>query len=382
MRLRYFDANATTMMLPSVVAAFTDVASLGPLNPSSAHSMGDKARSILSDARDAVGSACGASDPDNIYFVSGGTEANNLVINGFAKIAASRILYSSVEHASVIEPASAHGGSPLPVGRDGILDLDLLRQLLACHPDEADILVCVQAANSETGVVQPIEGIAEICSAASDRVYLHVDAAQAFGRIQLPIGSVDSLSFSGHKLHAPSGSGFLYLSDRMAELLPRTVLGGAQEKGVRSGTQNVAAIAGLAAAVSDRFSDFNGHTSYLASLRDRFEEGLLRQIADLSVIGAGAERTPNTSNLRFPGVEAMALMARLDDRGIISSNGSACSSLKPSPSHVLTAMGLSEAEAFTCLRFSFSVLNSEEEATAAVDEIAKAYAELKALHEH
>lgn len=382
MRLHYFDANATTPMLSTVSAAVADVTAMGPLNASSAHSVGDAARRVIADARDAVCDALGAEDPGYVTFVSGGTEANNIVVNGFARLARRSIHYSAVEHASVSEPASTQGGTILPIGHDGIVDLGYLEWLLAQHPYDTDVLVCVQAANSETGIVQPLAEIAAVCGSASERVYLHVDAAQAFGRIRIPMGAADSLSFSGHKMHAPIGSGFLYLSDRMEQLLPRTVLGGGQERGIRSGTQNVSAIAGLAAAVYERFKSFDEATSYLRSLRDEFEREIAELVPSTSVIGSGSVRIPNTSNIMFPGVEAMALMARLDERGIICSNGSACSSMKPSPSHVLTAMGLSESQAFSCLRFSFSVLNTSGEVVSAVDEIAQAYAELKALHDH
>lgn len=379
---RYFDANATTASTPAVVAVVAETASIGPLNPSSAHSMGDRARAIVTAARDTVCDALGASDPDNIFFVSGGTEGNNIVLNGFARLAGGRILFSAVEHASISEPARAHCGSELPIGGDGIVDLHFLSEALAAMPLDAPVLVCIQAANSETGVIQPLEEIASVCTSSGSNVFLHVDAAQAFGRIPLPFALIDSITMSGHKLHAPGGSGFLYMSDGLIERLPRTVLGGGQERGVRSGTENVVAIAGLGAAVRERFSDFEGNARRLAALRDMLEQELRREIPGLSFIGSGSNRTPNTSNVMFPDVDAMALMANLDDLGIICSNGSACSSRKPSPSHVLTAMGLTEKEAFSCLRFSLSVLNTEAEIASAAGEISSAYHKLKALHEY
>lgn len=380
--MRYFDANATTSMTPSVIEAVARTSAIGPLNPSSAHSAGDRARTVVADARDAVCDALGGDDPDSIVFVSGGTEGNNIVLNGFSRLPGATILFSSVEHASVSEPARLHGGIEVPVDRDGLVDLLKLSNVLSTIPAGRPVLVCIQAANSETGVIQPISEISSICSAAGSDVFLHVDAAQAFGRMVVDIGLIDSMTMSGHKLHAPAGSGFLYLSDRMADHLPRTILGGGQERGIRSGTENVAAIAGLAAAIAERFADLEGIRTTLAALRDQLEESLRREIPDISLVGAGSPRTPNTTNVLFPGVDAMALMSHLDELGIICSNGSACSSRKPSPSHVLTAMGLSERQAFSCLRFSLSVQNTPDEIVSAAADISSAYRKLKALHEY
>ncbi|MEZ0000955.1 cysteine desulfurase family protein [Sinorhizobium fredii] len=374
----YLDANATVCQLPEVARAVHATAALGPLNASSAHSRGDAARLILSEAKEAVCDALGGDDPENIIFVSGGTEANNIIINGLARLGAPMIA-TAVEHASVVEPVLAYGGTLIGVNSSGVLCLAALRQALNEAVGAQPVLVCVQAANSETGVIQPLVEIAELCAEYSGKVYLHVDAAQAFGRMPLSLTGIDSIAVSGHKFHAPLGSGFLYLSDRLADVLPRSVLGGGQERGFRSGTQNVPAIAGLDTAVRMRFARFEEIVSELTRLRDFFERLLLSVVPDARIIASKSARLPNTSNIMFRDVDALALMANLDGAGVICSNGSACSSMKPSPSRVLREMGLTESEAFSCLRFSFSEFNTLAEIELAVTRIAEAFRKLKAL---
>ncbi|NSY68399.1 cysteine desulfurase [Agrobacterium tumefaciens] len=377
--IKYFDANATTEQLPAVRQAVEEATSLGPLNASSAHSRGKVARGILSKARDAICDALGADDPDNVIFVSSGTEANNIVINGMAKFDDIRMICSSIEHASVLEPSMNMEHAVVRVDANGVTDLVELERLLAdAVKGDRSALVCIQAANSETGVIQPLDQIVKICSSAGGEVYLHVDAAQAFGRFRIQLDGIDSIAVSGHKLHAPIGTGFLWLSDRMAEKLPRTVLGGGQERGFRSGTQNAPAIAGLAQAVRLRFNNFEACVLQLREIRDAFERALLDSIPDVTVVCSLSPRLPNTSSVCFPNIDAQALLARLDVEDIICSNGSACSSMKPSASPVLMALGMTEKEAFNCLRFSFSVLNTQDEVREAVFKIAQCVTEMKA----
>lgn len=374
----FFDANATTEMLPKVALAVAEAATKGPLNASSAHSQGGLARKLLSGARETISTALGYDDPDNVIFVSGGTEANNIVINGFAQLKA-RIISSAVEHASVTAPTlAAESCTSISVGPDGVVNIEALAEALSETSAKDVALVCVQAANSETGVLQPLDRVAAVCKASTAQVYLHVDAAQAFGRVRLSTDLVDSISFSGHKLHGPTGTGFLWMSDRLLDALPRTMLGGGQERGFRSGTQNVPGIVGLGVAIAERFQSFDGAVSKLAKLREHFEERLLEKIPDLSVICSHSLRLPNTSNVMFRGADADTLLAQLDAEGIICSNGSACSSMKPSASPVLRALGFSEREAFQCLRFSFSVLNTIEEVDRAIPLIEEAVSRVRA----
>lgn len=374
----FFDANATTEMLAPVAFAIAETAAKGPLNASSAHSQGALARRLLAGARESICVALGYDDPENIIFVSSGTEANNIVVNGFYQLNGS-IITSAVEHASIAAPALAAGSSTtIPVGPDGVIKLNDLAKALSERSANDIVLVCVQAANSETGVLQPLEQVAALCRASAAQVYLHVDAAQAFGRIRLSTEFADSISFSGHKLHGPTGTGFLWMSDRLSDVLPRTILGGGQERGFRSGTQNVPGIVGLGVAVAERLQDFHSAVSKLAGLRGRFEDRLLKEIPDTKVICSDSPRLPNTSNVMFRGADADTLLAQLDAEGVICSNGSACSSMKPSASPVLRAVGLSEREAFQCLRFSFSVLNTIEEVDRAIPLIVEAVARVRA----
>ncbi len=369
----YLDANATTGTSRAARAALVAVLDGGPHNPSSAHRSGSHARSLLERARQDVADALGGCDPDNVFFTSGGTEGNNLAIRGFGATPGSFVFRSAVEHASVSGPAEATGRSAiLRVEADGIVDVaSAAAALRRPDLDGVPILACVQAANSETGIVQPMGEIAARLREARQSVYLHVDAAQALGRVPLRLDGVDALSFSGHKLHAPAGTGFLYLSDRMLEAVRPFLHGGGQEGGIRPGTQDVAGACALAAALADRMERLAEHAGLLRSLRDRLEAGVAGSVPGSSVIGASAKRVPNTANIMFPGQDAQALLARLDAEGVCCSTGSACSSAMPEASQVLKAMGMSEREASSCLRFSVSVDNTTDEIDEAVRAIAR-----------
>lgn len=366
----YLDANATTAPSTAARTALLEVLDGGPHNPSSAHSAGERAREVIEKARMDVADALGGADPDNLYFTSGGTEGNNIVVRGFASIPGAALFCSAVEHASVSKPVSASGGSVLPVRPDGILDIEEAERAVRCAPTSSSVLVCVQAANSETGIVQPIGEIAGRLKSVRGGIHLLVDAAQAFGRIEVDVEAADAVTFSGHKLHAPAGTGFLLLSDRLKEILPSFALGGGQEGGVRPGTQNVPGVWALAAAVKERMAGFEEAAALLARLRDRLEEGVLASAAGSYVVGSGSPRVPNTASIFFPGQDAQSLMARLDAEGVLCSTGSACSSARPEASPVLKAMGMSERDASRCLRFSVSVMNTEEEINEAVRVIA------------
>lgn len=374
----YLDANATTATSKVSCEAVALVLGEGPLNPSSAHSSGARARVLLERSRETVARALGDVDSDNVYFTSGGTEANNIVIGGFAKLERSHVACSAAEHASVLGPVrscSAH--SVVGVSRTGIIQLDAMVSEIesARSKGAAHVLASLQAANSETGVVQPLTEQIEVLRSAFPEIFILVDAAQALGRVPLTLEGVDALTFSGHKLHAPAGTGFLYLSDRLAASLPAFAVGGGQEGGVRPGTQNVAGIAGMSAALEDRMLKFDEHNAQLEVLRDGLETGILSSVPGTKVVGARSPRVPNTSNVFFSGLDAQALLARLDEVGILCSTGSACSSARPEASPVLKAMGMTEREASSCLRFSVSVMNTEIEINDAVEAITRCASE-------
>lgn len=324
---------------------------------------------MLTAARDAVAALCDGLFPENVVFTSGCTEANNLVVAS-ARAAGATLITSAVEHPSILRPAEAYeaeGGSVIvvPVGRTGLLDFAKLDAAL--HSTTGPIFLSVQVANSETGVLQPIEMIAAMAAQRGD-VLFHTDAAQAFGKAALQIGGghgPDAVSVSAHKLHGPMGVGALLLREGEARMRP-LLLGGDQERGLRAGTQPLPLIAGFGAACAGRQRNLIADTTRMHSLRDRLEIGLCAALPTVLVNGAAAPRLPNTSNLQFPGVDAMALIALLDADGVLASQGSACHSRRPEPSHVLIAMGLQEDQSFASVRFSVSPLNTEAEIDAAI----------------
>lgn len=363
------DANANAPVTKSVIEAVT--ASMhGPTNPSSGHFGGAQARNILAAARDAVARLAVGVVEDGVIFTSGCTEANNTVL-GSVKSLDGTLVTTAVEHPSILSPARslASQGVPVaivPVQGNGVIDLDRLAVLL--DQTEGAILLSIQTANSETGVIQPINAIAELIR-ARDGVLFHTDAAQSFGKLPLHLASAGGpnvATMSGHKLHAPMGIGAIMLApgeDRIGPIL----LGGEQQHGLRAGTEPLPLVAGLGAACADRAQRMEADVALMTKLRDRLEERLLEAVPGAAINGADAPRLPNTSSVRFPGTDAMALVAHLDHAGVLVSQGSACASMRPTPSHVLLAMGLSEAEAFSTVRFSVSPLNSMEEIEQAVE---------------
>jgi cysteine desulfurase len=368
----YLDANSTTKPRPEVISAMVEVMCSAAANPASAHAAGALARRIVEEARDSVSEFVGGADPENTVFVSGGTEANNLVLRPFAANKSWSCLVAPVEHPSVLKPLAAADADGrlhwLRVDHCGLIDPDdVARQTALCN---GNVVLALQAANSETGVVQPVAAIVKALRSASAKAFVLLDAAQAAGRIPISLSEldVDAISFSGHKLHGPSGTGVLVVRDGATSQLSPLLLGGGQERGLRSGTLNVPAIAGLSVALRLRNEAFGKEVGRLASMRDLFEARLYSRLGNrVSVNGGSAARVANTSNLRFQDVDGMRLLALLDGRGVMASQGSACSSGRPEPSSTLTAMGLSQEEAFGSLRFSFSIYNTLEEATSAAE---------------
>jgi cysteine desulfurase len=371
----YLDSNATTPALPEIAHAVTEALMEGFGNPSSAHARGDLARRRLQRARETVAGFLGA-EPEQLVLVSGGTEGNNAVLGG---VPASTLVTTAVEHPSVLRPiaaAAARGATVVELGvdRSGLIALSALEKALRAA---TRALVSVQWASGETGVVQPIEEIAAICRRHG--ALLHVDAAQAVGRLSIDLRrlSIDFLTFSGHKLHAPPGIGVLFV--RAPGAMTPWLFGGGQEQGLRSGTENLPGALGLAAAIDHRASHFAEARRAMRQLRDTLEREVLAAVPDVEVNGGGAPRLGNTSNLRFAGIDGQALLATLDRAGIRCSQASACSSRRPEPSYVLRAMGLSEDEAFASLRFSVSVLNTADEIDRAVKAIRAAVARLRSV---
>lgn len=371
----YLDNNATAQPLKEVVAAVTRAMFENFGNPSSPHSRGTLARSVLHKGRAAIAALAGA-DPDGLTLTSGGTESNNLVFSSLARhVPRPRVAVSAADHASVLKPGEAVGidgrFAVLPLRGDGTVELDAL----AAQLEEGLDLVSVLWASGETGVVQPVNEIAQMCRAKG--VIFHSDAAQALGRIPLSLhaSGVDYVSFSAHKLHGPLGVGALWAKD--CSRLVAAMRGGGQESGLRSGTENVSGVAGFAAACSARAVRFDESVRGMRALRDSFERRILTEVPDVSINGAKAQRLCNTSSLRFKGIDGQALVGQLDRVGIQCSQTSACSSGHPEPSPSLLAMGLTKAEAWSTVRFSFSVMNTQEEVVLAAREVASIVARLR-----
>jgi cysteine desulfurase len=353
------DHNASTALDPRVREAMLEAMELG--NPSSSHARGRAARSRLDQARRQV-AACLGCEPGEIVFTSSGSEGNALGLKGsyFARRKLStRVLLSAVEHPSMRESVSqlqAIGAEPveLPVDSKGVVKLEAVERELA----GGAAVIAVMAVNNETGVIQPFGQVHAL--AVKAQVPLLVDAVQLPGKRALALPG-ELLTLSGHKFHGPQGSGVLVVR-RGVTLSP--LLGGHQERGRRGGTENVAGAAGLATALT--LCPDDGEQRRIETLRDRFERELCAALPGCEVHGAGALRVGNTSAVHFPGVDGEALLIALDLAGVCVSLGAACSSGALSPSHVLLAMGCSERQARSSLRFSFGRENTNAEVTRVV----------------
>lgn len=338
----YLDHNATSPLRPAAFDAMVEAMRVGG-NPSSVHAAGRKARAIVDKARREVASLVGAS-PGETIFTSGGTEANNLALLGAGR---RRVLVSAVEHDSVRRAAPR--AETLPVDGDGVVDLGALEVALAASPEPA--LVSVMLANNETGVLQPIEEVVRLARAAGALV--HCDAVQGAGKVPVDVRElgVDYLSVSAHKLGGPTGVGALIVR-KAAPLVPDR-RGGGQESNRRAGTENVAGIAGFAAA-----AQASGRGLDVVEMRDRLEFALVQIARDARIYGANAPRLGNTTCISMPGVPAETQVMALDLAGVCISAGAACSSGKVQQSPVLTAMGVPAAEAASAIRVSLG-WNSE-----------------------
>jgi cysteine desulfurase len=358
----YLDHNATTPLGDAARAAMTRAMAVTG-NASSVHGFGRQQRRIIEDARASVAELAGVA-PANVIFTSGGSEANNAIIRG---IAADQRVTSAIEHASVLDadPQAAR----LPVSPAGVVDIAALEKTLAAAT--GSVLVSVMAANNETGVVQPIADIAKVVHAAGGR--LHVDAIQwAAKRPLFEISAfADVLTISAHKFGGPQGSGAIIVKDGVA--FEPLVRGGGQERRRRSGTENPIGIAGFGAAAKAALEGAARYTA-LAGMRDAIETALEGQA---KIYGAGAERLTNTTCIGMPGVSAETQVMAFDLAGIAVSAGSACSSGKVEPSHVLLAMGASRQEAAEAVRVSLGPETTEDE----VEKFIAAWRDLRARTE-
>ncbi|MEM9399059.1 MAG: cysteine desulfurase NifS [Verrucomicrobiota bacterium] len=356
----YLDNNATTRVAPEVFETMAPWLRDYYGNPSSAYTFGTQVRDAVETARSQVAALLGCESRE-IFFTSCGTESDNAAINSALQITGHRhVITSGVEHSAVKNHAETlermgYGVTFLPVANDGTLDPSEVEK--AIRPDTA--IVSLMWANNETGVLFPIREIAQICQ--STKTLFHTDAVQCPGKIDLTVKDtgINYLSLSGHKLHAPKGVGVLYIR-RRSKFVPY-VMGGHQEKGKRGGTENVASIVGLGRAAELALNHLQEEATHTRTLRDHFENQVLDLIPSTKVNGHRAQRLPNTSNISFTGASAEAVLLGLNEHKVCASAGSACTTGSMQASHVLTAMGLKEEEAFGSVRFSFSHYNTQEE---------------------
>ena len=343
----YLDWNATAPLRPQAAAAMSEALRRWG-NPSSVHRRGRAARHIVERAREPVAALLGDVDPSAVIFVSGGTEANHLALIGAGR---ERVLVSAVEHDSVRHAVPA--AEIIPVGPEGIVDLDALDRLLGA--DLRPALVSVMYANNETGVIQPVAEIAAIVR--RNGALFHCDAVQAAGKLALEAGAIgaDLVTLSAHKIGGPTGIGALVVTGGI-ELAP-LLRGGGQEHRRRAGTENLPGIAGFAAAAAAEIADYER----VAALRDGLEAEIAMTARDAVVLGAAANRLPNTSAIAMPGVAAETQVVALDLDGVMVSAGAACSSGKVGPSHVLAAMGVAPEIAASTIRVSLGWSSSEAE---------------------
>jgi len=385
----YLDNNATTPLDPAVIEEMLPFLTKYYGNPSSGYAFAARARKAVDLARERLAALLGCA-PSEIVFTSGGTESNNAVIRSalaYSAVAAAKagqfeprgkhVVTSAVEHSAVLHPCQDLEKCDcavtfLRVDRDGRVDLAELEAAL--RPETA--LVSIMWANNETGVLFPVEKIAEICRRKG--VLFHTDAVQAVGKIPIRLRetAINFLSLSAHKFHGPKGVGALYVNGRTR--FNSLIAGGGQENGHRGGTENVASIAGLGKAAELALRYVAEGKENVRSMRDRFEKAILKSVSGASVNGAGALRIPNTSSLSFEGIESSNALLLLDRHGICCSAGSACRTGSHEASHVLRAMNPNGDGARRSLRFSFGRFNTEAEIDRAIEIVPKVIEKLRA----
>ena len=360
-KIVYFDNNATTRVAPEVREAMLPYFGEKYGNPSSMHAFGGEIAKDLNRAREEVARFLNA-EPDEVIFTSCATESDNAAIRGTADYFGKdlKVVTTAVEHPAVLQPcrrlkALGHEVVELPVDSVGQIDLTQLEAELSKPPT----LVSIMWANNETGVLFPIEKVAEICKRHG--AILHTDAVQVAGKIPVDVKKVpvDMLSMSGHKFHAPKGVGIFYV--RRGTKLKPFMLGGHQERTRRAGTENVPYIVGLAKACELARLGMADEAKKLTALRDRLEQGILATCPNVRVNGDRAHRLPNTLNVSFEYIEGEAIAYHLSDLGICISTGSACASGSLDPSHVIRAMGVPFTAVHGSVRFSLSRYNTMEE---------------------
>lgn len=381
----YFDNSATTRCYPEVAEIVVKTMTEDFGNPSAMHLKGVEAEKYVREAAQTLAKILKVNEKE-IIFTSGGTESNNLALFGGAdanKRSGNHIITTSVEHAAVGQPAErleqmGYEVTIVPVDHRGVVQLEALEKAL--RPDT--ILVSTMYVNNEVGAVMPVEEIAKLVHEKSPKALYHVDAIQAFGkyRIYPKKAGIDMLSVSSHKIHGPKGVGFLYINEK-ARIQPQ-ILGGGQQAGMRSGTDNVPGIAGLGVAAKMVYTDFDKKIEHMYQLKERLAEGFLK-LPDVRLNGMEIrEGAPQILSASFLGVRSEVLLHTLEEKGIYVSAGSACSSHKRKAAGTLSAMGMEAAQRESTLRFSFSEENTFEEVDYALEVIGQVLPILRRYSRH
>jgi cysteine desulfurase len=361
----YFDNNATTRTFDCVAEAMRPFLTELYANPASAIAQFNGISRMIEREKSLLCAALGIESTERLIITSGATESNNLAICGAARANPRRrqIVISAIEHPSVLEVSEVlrkdgYRVFVLPAKADGTIELDALSQCLS--PDT--LLVSAMLVNNETGVFQPLNALAAIVKRYDEAILVHTDATQAVGKIPLDLttelSAVDLMSFSAHKFHGPKGTGGLFVRD-LDTILP-ILHGGAQQKGMRSGTENPAGLVGMSTALI-KLLDIQKSSTPVSILRDQLEAGILTAHPGAFVLGASAQRLPTTLNICLPDLDAEELVDHLAAKGIAISAGSACSNGAQKPSHVASALGLSYEQAKSCIRLSLSVESTPAE---------------------
>ncbi len=368
----YFDNSATTKVSESVKEIVLKTMTKDFGNPSSMHMVGVEAEKYIKDAKDNISNILKV-DPKEIYFTSGGTESNNLAVIGTAmanKRSGNKIITTMVEHPSVANPMkyledNGFEVTYLPVDKYGVADIETLKKVMT----KDTILLSIMYVNNEVGAIQPVGEIGEFVKKVNPKVVYHVDAIQAFGKMEIKPkkDKIDLLTVSGHKIHGPKGVGFVYVK-KNTKMNPM-ILGGGQQMGVRSGTENVPGIAGIGQAAKECYDNFEKNVTHMIELKNYLIDRLSQTEGVVINSRKGNEGAPHIVSASFRGVRSEVLLHALEEKGVYISAGSACSSNKPAISATLKAMGVDKELLESTVRFSFSADNTIEEIDYAVEQL-------------
>jgi len=381
-KIYYFDNNATTRVADEVVEVMLPYFTENYGNPSSMHTFGGKVGKDIQHARQQVADLLGANDPKEIIFTGSGTESANMAIKGAldANKAKKHIITTKVEHPCVLNvykwlEKRGYRVTYLGVNSEGELDLNELKESIT----EDTALVSCMWANNETGVIFPVEKMAEIIKEQNPETIFYVDAVQAAGKIPLDVKNtkIDIVGISGHKIHAPKGVGAVYI--RKGILINPLIIGGHQERGKRAGTENVTSIIGLGKAAELAVQYLEDEATRVKAMRDRLELGLLERVFNARVNGSRINRVPNTTNISFEYIEGELILLHLSDLNICASSGSACTSGSLEPSHVLRAMGIPFTAIHGSIRFSLSRYTTDEEVDYLIENVPQIIKKLNSI---